>query len=81
MGFLNKLHELPLLHSGNLVTLDVSLLYTNIPHDEGVKACAEVLDHLSNRELFHTEPLHSEQFHEHFLQVLMSFGMSAHNGF
>ena len=27
-----------------MVTLDVSSLYTNIPHDEGIKACEEALD-------------------------------------
>ena len=43
--FLNKLRELPPLPSGSLlVTLDVSSLYTNIPHDEGIKACEEALD-------------------------------------
>ena len=44
--FLNKLHELPPLTSGSLlVILDVCLLYyTNIPHDEGIRACEEALD-------------------------------------
>ena len=43
--FLNKLRELPPLPSGSLlVTLDVSSLYTNIPHVEGIKACEEALD-------------------------------------
>ena len=43
--FLNKLHNLPHLPPGSLlVTLDVSSLYTNIPHDEGVAACEEALN-------------------------------------
>ena len=43
--FLSKLRELPPLPSGSLlVTLDVSSLYTNIPHDEGIKACEEALN-------------------------------------
>ena len=43
--FLQKLRELPALSSESLlVTLDVSSLYTNIPHDEGINACEEFLN-------------------------------------
>ena len=43
--FLNKLQRLPPLPPGSLlVTLDVSSLYTNIPHDEGIAACEEALN-------------------------------------
>ena len=45
----NKLRGLPRLPSGCLlVTLDVSTLYTNIPHEEGTTACEE---YLNRREL------------------------------
>ena len=45
MNFLNKLCKFPSLLSGSLlVILDVSSLYTNILHDEGIKACKEALD-------------------------------------
>lgn len=37
---LNKLQRLPPLPMGSLlVTLDISSLYTNTPHDEGITAC------------------------------------------
>ena len=40
--FINKLRGLPRLPSGCLlVNLDVSSLYTNIPHEEGITACEE----------------------------------------
>ena len=40
--FLQKLRGLPVLPPESiLVTLDVSSLYTNMPHDEGVNACKE----------------------------------------
>ena len=43
--FLNKLHPLPRLPMGRvLVTLDSSSLYTNIPHNEGIAACEEILN-------------------------------------
>ena len=49
--FLRKLDDLKELPSGSLrVTLDVSSLYTNIPHKEGIKACRKALNssgHLS----------------------------------
>ena len=57
--FFNKLRELPPLPSGShLVTLDVSSLYTNIPHDKGIKACEEALNtrtdqSLSTEDLYH----------------------------
>ena len=48
--FINRLRRLPLLPPGTLlVTLDVSSLYTNIPHEEGITACEKFLnlrDHL-----------------------------------
>ena len=42
--FLQKLRELPALPPESfLVTLDVSSLYTNTPHNEGINACKEFL--------------------------------------
>ena len=50
--FLRKLDDLKELPPGSLlVTLDVSSLYTNIPHKEGIEACRKVLNssgHLSH---------------------------------
>ena len=43
--FINKLRGLPRLPPGCLlVSLDVSSLYTNIPHEEGITACEECLN-------------------------------------
>ena len=43
--FLKKLSTLGRLPPGSiLVTLDVSSLYTNIPHDEGITACSRALE-------------------------------------
>ena len=43
--FLNKLANLAALpNNALLVTLDVSSLYTNIPHNEGIDACRRFLD-------------------------------------
>ena len=43
--FLRKVQGLPALPDNTLlVTLDVSSLYTNIPHAEGIAACREALD-------------------------------------
>ena len=43
--FLNKLEQLGQLPpNGLLVTLDVSSLYNNIPHNEGITACRHFLD-------------------------------------
>ena len=43
--FINRLRRLPPLPPGTLmVTLDVSSLYTNIPHEEGIKTCEEFLN-------------------------------------
>ena len=42
--FLNKLTNLPpLVNDTILVTLDVSALYTNIPHREGILACSKIM--------------------------------------
>lgn len=47
--FLSKLQNINLVHHDTiLVTMDVSSLYTNIPHVEGVSACYEFL---SNKKL------------------------------
>ena len=44
--FMNKLRRLPRLPSGCLVVpLDVSSLYTNVPHKEGITACEGFLYH------------------------------------
>ena len=43
--FINRPRKLPLLPPGTLlVTLDVSSLYTNISHEEGITACKEFLN-------------------------------------
>ena len=43
--FLSKLLKLPSLPQNTLlVTLDVTSIYTNIPHEEGTRACEEILD-------------------------------------
>lgn len=49
-NFLNKLSNLRNLHNDAvLVTLDVSLLYTNIPHNQGIDSCCHFLDTPSNK--------------------------------
>ena len=50
--FLQKLDSLPELPNGCLlVTLDVSSLYTNIPHKEGIHACRKALESCTNTRL------------------------------
>ena len=50
--FLQKLDSLPELANGCLlVTLDVSSLYTNIPHKEGIHACRKALESHANGRL------------------------------
>ena len=50
-NFINKLRRLPQLPPGCLlVALDVSLLYTNSSHEEGITACEEVLNHREEQE-------------------------------
>lgn len=44
MDFLQKLSLGPLPQGCILVTLDVSSLYTNIPHNEGIQACQKALE-------------------------------------
>ena len=57
--FLNKLCQLPPLLAGSLlVTLDVSSLYTNIPHKEGITACEEALNRRDNQEPLTTDLCH-----------------------
>ena len=47
--FLNKLNSIGQLPDGVLlVTLDVSSLYTNKPHNDGIQACSEFLDQRLN---------------------------------
>ena len=47
--FLNKLNSIGQLPDGILlVTLDISSLYTNIPHNDGIQACSEFLDQRLN---------------------------------
>ena len=49
--FITKLRRLPQLPSGSLlITLDVSSLYTNIPHEEGITACKEFLNRREKQE-------------------------------
>ena len=46
---LESLNEENVIEEGDiLVTIDVSALYTNIPHDEAIKACKEALDETSD---------------------------------
>ena len=42
--FLSKLRAIRVTSESLLVTLDVTSLYTNIPHEEGLDACREALD-------------------------------------
>ena len=50
--FLLKLQELgPLPDNALLVTLDVSSLYTNIPHNEGIEACRHFLNYRLDKSL------------------------------
>ena len=49
MDFLKRLTELPAPELGWLiVTLDVSSLYANIPHEEGIEACRAALEKRTN---------------------------------
>ena len=41
--FLSKLHDIRVTSESLLVTLDVTSLSTNIPHEEGLDACREAL--------------------------------------
>ena len=51
--FLNKLSNLGTLPSNAmLVTLDVSSLYTNIPHNEGIDACRHFLGTRTDKQMF-----------------------------
>ena len=51
-GFLNKLCNLGNLpNNAILVTLDVSSLYTNIPHNQGIDACRHFLDTRPNKHI------------------------------
>ena len=80
--FINKIEQLPTLTGENyLCTIDVTSLYTNIPNDEGIKACEKLLDQLrtdgnppSNtsitRLLEHVLYLNNFDFNDkHYLQV------------
>ena len=50
--FLLRLQNLgPLPDNAILVTLDVSSLYTNIPHKEGIEACRHFLNTRQNKSL------------------------------
>ena len=47
--FLSKLNNIGQLPNGGLlVTLDVTSLYTNIPHKDGIQACSDFLDRRTN---------------------------------
>jgi len=50
--FINKVEQIPHLPDGTiLATIDVTSLYTNIPHDEGIQACERFLNlHRANSE-------------------------------
>ena len=46
--FLNKLSQLQVTENTFIITADVSSLYTNIPHNEGIIACKKFLNQRSN---------------------------------
>ena len=55
--FINTLQRLPQLSPGCLLlTLDDSLLYTNIPHEEGITVCQEFLNHKEARTRVPADP-------------------------
>jgi hypothetical protein len=41
-NYLKKMGNLTIPENTTLVTMDVSSLYTNIPHDDGIAACREI---------------------------------------
>ena len=48
-NFLNKLNNIGQLPNGVLlVTVDVTSLYTNIPHKDGIQACSDFLERRTN---------------------------------
>ena len=77
--YLNKTPSSGLPDHTLLVTMDVTSLYTNIPHDEGIEACREVWDsktiqHPSTESLLklleHVLKLNNFMFNgEHYIQI------------
>jgi hypothetical protein len=77
--YLNKTPSSGLPDHTLLVTMDVTSLYTNIPHDEGIEACKEVWNqrvsqHLSTESLLqlleHVLKFNNFMFNgEHYLQI------------
>ena len=48
--YLQKMEALnPLPSNTTLVTMDVTSLYTNIPHSDGIEACKEIWESRSNK--------------------------------
>ena len=71
--FLNKLSNLGNLpNNAILVTLDVSSLYTNIPHNQGIDACRHFLDTRPNKHI-PTETLWHGSHLENFGENLFTF--------
>ena len=71
--FLNRLSRLPLLPSGTLlVTLNVSSLYTNIPHEEGITVCQEFLNLQDHLVLFTADLCHLLWF----ISTMISFSFN-----
>ena len=40
--YLKKMENLTIPENATLVTMDVTSLYTNIPHDDGIAACRKI---------------------------------------
>ena len=71
--FLNKLKQLGQLSpNALLVTLDVSSLYIDIPHNEGITACRHFLDTPDrNSSTVCTETMWSHTYHSYYEQLCL----------
>ena len=49
--YLKKMENLTIPENTTLVTMDVTSLYTNIPHDDGIAACRKIWEQRTDQEL------------------------------